>query len=142
MFFFFFKLSNNLLRLQRNQRKGRCQCDTIQYNTIQVLLSTPHGGFSEIIIRLKITLKNTHKLYLNNARKASNDTGRGGSFFFPILSFDFLFYSLFYLYVFLSLFPSLYTSNAFWPGYSFFFSELICSHYVLCKNRHENSKTL
>ena len=39
----------------------------IQYNTIQILLLTPHGGFSETMI--KIILKNTQRSSLNNNRK-------------------------------------------------------------------------
>ena len=37
----------------------------LQYNTIQILLSTPHGGFSETIEIIK-RLKNTQKLLINN----------------------------------------------------------------------------
>ena len=32
------------------------QHNTTQYNTIQILLSTPHGGFSEIITKIEIII--------------------------------------------------------------------------------------
>ena len=45
------------------------QYNTIKYNKIQILLSTPHGGFSETIIMIKIIKKNsrlTDKQLLKN----------------------------------------------------------------------------
>ena len=38
---------------------------TTEYNAIQILLSTPHGGFSETIEIIK-RLKHTQKLSINN----------------------------------------------------------------------------
>ena len=55
----------------RDVRGWEFPLDTIQYNTIQILLSTPHGGFSETNInstgnKKNKQTKNTQELSINN----------------------------------------------------------------------------
>ena len=56
--------------LERDRRATR---EAVQYNAIQILLSTPHGGFSETNINSTGDQKKNHKQTNNNNKKITQE---------------------------------------------------------------------